>query len=773
MKLNTKGYVITVVTLLFFIIKLFNVFDIVDTLISTGISTFSSNQVASVNNLACSANPTQIKGTVFQDFNYDGIYDTGSDYLGLKGMAVSATDSLGNTLTTETDANGEYTFSALTTNRTYRIAFTFPDSLAWAKSTFYGTDNGTTVQFIQAGNCANLGVSNPADYCEDNPLLGISCFTNGSGVGNTRDGFVSFRYNDHLTGDGSGIPDMFLSGTNVTNPSKDAEVQEVGAVWGGDWQAQNKRAFLSAFSKRHVGFGSRGADGVYVVDYSGTSPTITGGFDLQDIVTTNGGTIDVGSIQRSNVTGSITNDDELSDSPTTPNIDLFAFDAVGKTSFGDAEFEENGEIFWLVNLKQQALIRVDLSNYTPSMANPSILSASIVDQYLMASMPNMPTCTGGELRPWGLKFYKGKAYLGLICDAATSQDGVDLNAFVVSFDPDNPYAGVEVELAFNMDYTRENTDNPGLGGLWTPWISTWAEIDDSNGRQHPQPIISNIDFTDDGNMVIGVMDRFGNQVGVENYIAVSGTSTLSYLVVFAPGDILHACKDGESSWLLEGTGTCATLDNGIVNSLTNDGPSGNGEYYFHDYFDRANPTPDGTYNHAEISTGAVLVLKGKNTVINTVWDPITDNRLFREGTFTQGLHWYNTNTAVKTGAYTLVDRTDVIEIEEFSKANGLGELFSMCSAAPIEIGNYVWLDADKDGVQDAGELGLEGVRMELYDNVGNLLAFDTTNSIGHYSFSGNNIDDATWLTTDDTLSINTTYYIIAGGNGHKAIARKK
>src|SRR5690606_1384513 len=38
-----------------------------------------------------------------------------------------------------------------------------------------------------------------------------------------------------------------------------------------------------------------------------------------------------------------------------------------------------------------------------------------------------------------------------------------------------------------------------------------------------------------------------------------------------------------------------------------------------------------------------------------------------------------------------------------SKGNGLGSAAVLASAAPIEIGNYVWYDIDNDGVQDPDE----------------------------------------------------------------------
>jgi hypothetical protein len=52
------------------------------------------------------------------------------------------------------------------------------------------------------------------------------------------------------------------------------------------------------------------------------------------------------------------------------------------------------------------------------------------------------------------------------------------------------------------------------------------------------------------------------------------------------------------------------------------------------------------------------------------------------------------------------------------------------------IGDYVWDDADMDGVQEAGEYGLSGVPVSLYDGNGTLLASTTTDPYGYYSFGG-------------------------------------
>lgn len=50
------------------------------------------------------------------------------------------------------------------------------------------------------------------------------------------------------------------------------------------------------------------------------------------------------------------------------------------------------------------------------------------------------------------------------------------------------------------------------------------------------------------------------------------------------------------------------------------------------------------------------------------------------------------------------------------------------------IGDYVWKDLDRDGFQDAGEPGIEGVTVNLYNNLNVLVGTTTTNSFGYYHF---------------------------------------
>ena len=68
---------------------------------------------------------------------------------------------------------------------------------------------------------------------------------------------------------------------------------------------------------------------------------------------------------------------------------------------------------------------------------------------------------------------------------------------------------------------------------------------------------------------------------------------------------------------------------------------------------------------------------------------------------------------------------------------GLGEHNPTIDAGYYQaagLGDYVWLDLDGDGEQDATESGLEGVVVELYGATGNFIASTTTDANGFYEF---------------------------------------
>lgn len=68
----------------------------------------------------------------------------------------------------------------------------------------------------------------------------------------------------------------------------------------------------------------------------------------------------------------------------------------------------------------------------------------------------------------------------------------------------------------------------------------------------------------------------------------------------------------------------------------------------------------------------------------------------------------------------------------------LGQTITNLDAGLIpngSIGDKVWNDLDKDGIQDSNEGGLPGVTVKLYDCADNLIATTTTDANGNYSFN--------------------------------------
>ncbi|NNE29305.1 MAG: hypothetical protein HKN16_06695 [Saprospiraceae bacterium] len=80
----------------------------------------------------------------------------------------------------------------------------------------------------------------------------------------------------------------------------------------------------------------------------------------------------------------------------------------------------------------------------------------------------------------------------------------------------------------------------------------------------------------------------------------------------------------------------------------------------------------------------------------------------------------------------------------------------------IQLGNRIWEDSNENGVQDAGEAGLQGLEINLYNNGGTLLATTTSDANGNYFFSKDGDAVQTWTTLGDSLQENTTYYLVFG-----------
>jgi uncharacterized protein (TIGR03382 family) len=126
--------------------------------------------------------------------------------------------------------------------------------------------------------------------------------------------------------------------------------------------------------------------------------------------------------------------------------------------------------------------------------------------------------------------------------------------------------------------------------------------------------------------------------------------------------------------------------------------------------------------HQEVSHGGVAISKVETTIPFTAMDPVDGPPAG------SGVMWLDRK------AGTRLSNTDGNWLNDsFGKASGIGDLEVLCDQAPVQIGNRVWYDVDKDGVQDPGEDPVVGATVNLYDG-GRKIGTITTNARGEYYF---------------------------------------
>ena len=632
----------------------------------------------------------QISGTVFRDFNANGVKENSLTYNEpfVQGVTVTAYSNTGATQSTTTNASGAYTFSGLTLP--VRIEFTGYPSGDYSSAV--GSGNLSNVQFyLVPSTTANFGIHAPDDYWDNtqDPRYIVPQHVNGLKTGNA--GAVAGIVSTPLSSLGLNMNHDDDAGVFGTGPvvRDDILTSNIGTVWGEAYYKDNKQMYFSSFLKRHCDFGD-GPGYIYSYNYSGSgNPTFTAKFNLQGVTPSNGGAaIDFGTVTRSGST-----DYTLTALKEDPNIDLDAFGKVATMSYGDIDMQPGTGYLWAVNLYQKALIRIDVSS------NPTTLPSNI-NQYILANLPNYPTPVNGTLRPFGLGFNKGKAYLGVVNDASTGTSA-DLKAYVLEFDPNNIVAGFTVIMNFNPNIKKTSLPAANNYQTWMNVYNNAVLFGTPPFRFWPQAVLSDINFDENNNMYLSFFDRFGHQVGAYNRSAISGSTT--NITTGAQGELLKACPT-ITGWEIEGTGACHL-----------------GAEFIDDIGGDANP---------ESTEGAAAILKGTNKLVSIVVDPHPQGATGITYFTSQGVNTYNLTNGQITNWYGIYNGDRPF----FGKANGLGDLEFVTPPPPIEIGNRVWNDVDMDGIQDPGEAAISGVSVQLI-KAGTVEASAITDNNGNYYFS--------------------------------------
>lgn len=675
-----------------------------------------------------------IQGTVFRDFNGNGIKDAGD--VGLGGIGVAVFDSTGAAQGTATStANGTYTTTPNLGTPPYRVEFTIPaspDPLSVYKPAASGTDNDTSVQFVASGTATGVdfGVNYPGDFCQNNPNLCSTSYVNGNlASAGALTELYQWPYNS--------------TGTSPA-PTGIATADEIGSTWGLALARTSKTLYISAVVKRHVDIGPGG----------GVTPNPYGTIYKRDLVTgtnTYFATIPVAA------TGSVTRNTTCPNDPnalcatTTASHDSDAYAKVGKTGLGGITISDDESTLYVTSLGDGNIYAIPISTGIPAILGGGASSGPTV------------TCTNGVYRPWALKFWRGKLYAGGVCDASTGAKA-DLKAVVSAYDfTTNTWsANLLSNPSLDMSATNGGTNkgevvNCTSGAYdygYYPWSDNGSSADlaganyycrDSGAdgppgninahpkiEVHPMPILSDLEFDVDGSMMLGITDRFGNMIGWRNWGL--DTDTQLYDVIVG-GDTLRACPAVTPGiWDLESNGSCGGVTTGGAN---NHQGLHDGEWYYGD-----TTKPDGSQK--EDNEGGLAFVPGKGRIVSTAQDP--DQVTIAQGVIFENNANPNAGQNPLAGGnpagYQLYVNGDANTFDShFGKANGLGDLIALCNVAPVEIGNRVWDDANNNGIQDAGEVTINGADVELWVDTDNNGSVDTqiatarTDANGNYYFS--------------------------------------
>ncbi|MFI0976174.1 SpaA isopeptide-forming pilin-related protein [Streptomyces sp. NPDC021093] len=476
---------------------------------------------------------------------------------------------------------------------------------------------------------------------------------------------------------------------------------ETGALYGIGYSKQKKWIFSGAMARRAAKYGPGGPGAIYLTDRAN-------GDALSQFTTVP----DVGSTDHAMAT----------------NMDLPFSPVVTKESLGDVEVSEDGKDLYVVNLNDKKLYRYDATQKTAAAPKASY------------DIPD-PGCTSeDDWRPFGLGVQDGTVYVGGVCSAESTQDKADMRAVVQTFDPD---AGSFTDVIMNekLDYPRGQTDTIGgncKGAAWYPWADGWR--DQQDGRTcgaryaYPQPVLADIVVDTDGELILGFRDRHSDQTGYGLRNKPGGPT----VDVSSGGDLNRACKDASGKFVLDGNGGCT--NNGT--SRNNGGqPADVLEYY---------PGEWRTPYHLESAFAGIALSKVENTIASSGIDVI--DTTYNSGT----MHVNRDGTKPPNGTQSGNQLTTT-----FGKGGSMADLEVLCDEAPIQIGNRVWYDIDKDGVQDPGEKPVPGATVNLYDKDGNLVATTKTTSRGEYYFDS--IDDGLKFETQYTIKIDNPADYAEGG----------
>ncbi|WP_078900202.1 SdrD B-like domain-containing protein [Streptomyces sp. SBT349] len=623
---------------------------------------------------------------VLRDFFGTGVINATMD-VPQQGMRVDVTDPAGDRVTGITDVTGRVVVppsNELAGGR-YRVDVSVPEShgdylrAAPASTAPNHFDSFTTFVDVSDGqdDSVTTGVWNPADYALPDSRYFVP-IQSGAGGTDTR-ALVAFGT------DARGICSEGAACPEVLNTQ-----DQVGTTYGLAYDRFRDQLFQSAFARRYTEYGPEGGNAIYVQPADGGAPTLFA-----------------------------TVPDATETPHDTANLikDAGFTDAPGKESIGGLALSEDGSTLYAVNLLTRSLVSFDATGPTASAPEETV------------PIPDPGCASAGDWRPFSVAAHDGTLYIGGVCSAESTQDRADLKAVVATYDGEE----FTTVLSQPLDFERGNVISGASGrdqvNHWNPWntdLADWDSFQVNGAMINPQPALAGMAFARDGSLILGFRDRFMDVVSWGGLDPRPGNATPQNGM--SGGDISMACARPDGGYDWEGTGICP--DHATDPTLDGVQPGSVVEYFPGDFFPNGgSATQPGP--HQESALGSVAYIPQQQWAVSTQMDPA--GRVITSGT-----GYYDVATGLGPGNDPVNNAYEFVGPNQngFGKAGGLGDIAYAAANAPIQIGNVVWYDGDRNGLQDPGHVLLPGATINLLDADGEQVATTTTDAAGEYYFGG-------------------------------------
>ncbi|MFJ4674751.1 SdrD B-like domain-containing protein [Kitasatospora sp. NPDC088783] len=388
--------------------------------------------------------------------------------------------------------------------------------------------------------------------------------------------------------------------------------------------------------------------------------------------------------------------------------------AAGKESLGGLKLTEDGRDLYVVNLHDRRLYRYDAT------------AASASAPKAVYPIPSGGCPAAGDWRPFGLGMQDGTGYVGGVCSGQSTQRLADLRAVVLPFDPATGTFGAAV-LDQPLDH-RGTSANDCAGYYWYPWLDTAPSA--GVCYFHGEPELGEIGFETDGSMLLSFRDRYTDQA---NSYPVPGRplppgSTLA----LSSGDLNKACESGDAYVLDVNLGCGQTT-------------RGKGFYDVRRYYG----------SHTYASYAGMALSRVEDSIATSGYD-VLDHANTAGTMFT-----------LRTGAPDPGAGQELSDgFSSFGKGSAMADLEVLCDRAPLQIGNRVWYDPERSGLQLPQQRPVPGATVHLYDADGTLVGTTKTTDRGEYYFDDGDVTGGLRPRTAYTIRLDNPADYAEGGPLH-------